>query len=227
MIKLSKRLQTIANYIEDGNKIIDIGCDHAYLSIYLALNKKNIKVIASDINQNAYNIALNNVKNEKLENIITLRLGNGLEVVTKDEIDTIIISGLGSMTIVGILKNGIDKLANVKTIIIQSNTDLYYLRKNITKLNYYIAKEETIKENGQYYTIIVFKKGNNHYSNDDLLFGPLSLKKDDQNFKNMTLENYQKLKKINENISSSKIIIKTKMHLKIKKVKKILKRLSS
>ena len=43
----------------------------------------------------------------------------------------------------------------------------------------------------------------------------------------MTLENYQKLKKINENISSSKIIIKTKMHLKIKKVKKILKRLSS
>ena len=46
MIKLSKRLQTIANYIEDGNKIIDIGCDHAYLSIYLALNKKNIKVIA-------------------------------------------------------------------------------------------------------------------------------------------------------------------------------------
>ena len=47
------------------------------------------------------------------------------------------------------------------------------------------------------------------------------------NFKNMTLENYQKLKKINENISSSKIIIKTKMHLKIKKVKKILKSLSS
>src|SRR5574344_2906684 len=159
MNKRSKRLQAIANYIEDENKIIDIGCDHAYLSIYLALNKKNIKVIASDINQNAYNIALNNVKNEKLENIITLRLGNGLEVVTKDEIDTIIISGLGSMTIVGILKNGIDKLANVKTIIIQSNTDLYYLRKNITKLNYYIAKEETIKENGQYYTIIVFKKG--------------------------------------------------------------------
>lgn len=45
MIKLSKRLQTIANYIEDGNKIIDIGCDHAYLSIYLALNKKISKLL--------------------------------------------------------------------------------------------------------------------------------------------------------------------------------------
>ena len=76
----------------------------------LLKHKKNIKVIASDINQNAYNIALNNVKKEKLENIITLRLGNGLEVVTKDEIDTIIISGLGSMTIVGILKNGIESI---------------------------------------------------------------------------------------------------------------------
>ena len=32
---LSKRLQMLANMVTKGNRVVDIGCDHAYLSIYL------------------------------------------------------------------------------------------------------------------------------------------------------------------------------------------------
>ena len=42
MNNLSKRLKEIANYIPDNIKMVDIGCDHALLDIYLYKNRKNL-----------------------------------------------------------------------------------------------------------------------------------------------------------------------------------------
>ena len=47
-MNISKRLESVASLVEDNRSIIDIGCDHALLSIYIALNKKPNRVIASD-----------------------------------------------------------------------------------------------------------------------------------------------------------------------------------
>ena len=143
MNKISKRLELIASFIPDNSKVIDIGCDHGLLDIYLYQNKKNISIIASDINEQALNNAKKNISDNRLNEHIDLRLGNGLDVVEANEIDTIIMSGLGSYTIVGILKKNINKLNNVDNIVIQSNTKLYFLRKEITKLKYYILDEPT------------------------------------------------------------------------------------
>ena len=52
MNKLSKRLEVVASFVNDNSKVIDIGCDHGLLSIYLVNKYKNVKVIASDINEN-------------------------------------------------------------------------------------------------------------------------------------------------------------------------------
>ena len=62
MIKISKRLASIASYVEDDASLIDIGCDHGLLDIYLYQTKKNIKIIASDVNQNALKNAIKNIK---------------------------------------------------------------------------------------------------------------------------------------------------------------------
>ena len=75
-----------------------------------------------------------------------------------DKIDTIIISGMGAHTIVGILKNNIYKLQNINTIIIQSNTKLEFLRKEISKLNYIISEELILEDNKKTYIIIKFIK---------------------------------------------------------------------
>ena len=50
MIKLSKRLLTIANLVNDNSKVVDIGCDHGLVSIYLAMNKKNIDISNITVN---------------------------------------------------------------------------------------------------------------------------------------------------------------------------------
>ena len=169
MNKISKRLELIASFIPDNSKVIDIGCDHGLLDIYLYQNKKNISIIASDINEQALNNAKKNISDNRLNEHIDLRLGNGLDVVEANEIDTIIMSGLGSYTIVGILKKNINKLNNVDNIVIQSNTKLYFLRKEITKLKYYISDEEMIYDKGIYYTIIKFKKGKKKYNRKEVI----------------------------------------------------------
>ena len=42
-MKISNRLKLIASFVDDDSKVIDVGCDHALLDIFLVLNKKNIK----------------------------------------------------------------------------------------------------------------------------------------------------------------------------------------
>ena len=159
MIKLSKRLEKIASYVDEDTSIVDIGCDHALLDIYLAKTKNNINIIASDINNNALANAKRNIKKYGLDNKIKTILSDGLISIDTSNIDTIIISGMGTHTMVGILQNNLNKLKNIDTIILQSNNDIDFLRKKITKLGYYIEEEALIKEKKIIYTIIKFKKG--------------------------------------------------------------------
>ena len=110
MIKLSRRLEKIATFVDNDSSVVDIGCDHALLDIYLVLNKKDIKVVASDVNKNALNNALSNIKKYKLTDKIDTVLSNGLESIDVTGLDTIIISGMGTHTMVGILYNNLSKL---------------------------------------------------------------------------------------------------------------------
>ena len=91
MSKLSKRLEMVASFIDENDKsVIDIGCDHGLLSIYLAEKFNNLKIIASDVNNNALESARKNIHKYKLEDRIDIRLGSGVSVINKkDKIDTL------------------------------------------------------------------------------------------------------------------------------------------
>lgn len=216
MIKLSNRLEAISSLIPNNSKVIDIGCDHGLLDIYLYQKKISNKIIASDINENALNNAKENIKKNKLENIIETRLGNGLDTLNEtDDIDTIIISGMGAHTAVGIIKKNIEKLKKIKTIVIQSNTKIEFLRKEITKLNYIISDELLVEDNKKIYTIIKFEKGKKKYNKKELFFGPILLKKNSQLFqKNNKLE-LEKLNLVLKMLPKNKIIDRYKIKKKI------------
>ena len=202
MIKISKRLEAISSLVPVNSNVVDIGCDHGLLDIYLYQNKISNHIIASDINASALNNAKENIKKYQLEDKIIPRLGNGLENITKkDNIDTIIISGMGAHTIVGILKKHPDKLTNIKTIIVQSNTKLAFLRKEITKLNYYIEDELIIEDNKKTYLIIKFQKGKKNYTKKELYFGPILLKKNTKLFQIYQKKELEKLLILKKNYS--------------------------
>ena len=210
MIKLSKRLLSIANLVDDNSKVVDIGCDHGLVSIYLAMNKQNISIIASDINQNALDNAIKNINKYHLEDKIKVCLSNGLENIN-DEIDTIIISGMGGHTIIDILTNNQEKLNTVNNIIIQSNNDIEYVRRKIVKLGYYIKKEELILDKNIYYTVILFTKGKKKYTNKEYYFGPILLKENSKIFIERKNKEYTKLLNIKNNIPKRKLLIRLKI----------------
>ena len=221
MNNLSLRLKEIANYIPDNIKMVDVGCDHALLDIYLYENRKNIKIIASDVNENALNQAKENIKKYKLEKEIETRLSDGLKKIDKDEIDTIVISGMGAHTIVGILHMNLSKLINVENIIVQSNNHIDFLRKRITELNYYIDSEKLVKDNNIIYTIISFKKGKKRYSKKELFFGPYLLKENSDLFKEKNKKDLEKLNHLKGVIPKNHYLHRLKIKNKIKLYDKI------
>ena len=220
MIKLSKRLEAISSLIPNNSKVIDIGCDHGLLDIYLYQKKISNKVIASDINENALNNAKENIKKNKLEDFIETRLGNGLDTLKEnDDIDTIIISGMGAHTVVGIIKNNLNKLKNINTIVVQSNTKIQFLRKEMTKLNYLIEDELLIEDNKKIYTIIKIIRGKKKYSKKELFFGPLLLKKNSNLFQDNNKSELSKLQKLLNSLPKNKIIDRYKLKKKIRMYK--------
>lgn len=165
----SLRLHTIASFIEYEDKVADIGCDHAYLSIYLTENSLCEKVIATDINKNALQIAIKNIKKNNLENKIKTYLSDGLKNVDDYEIDTLVISGMGTNTILQILNN-IEKFS-IKKLVLQSNNDLPTLRNSLRKRNFYLQKEKVIYEKKHFYVIGVYTKEKTKINLHDKLFG--------------------------------------------------------
>ncbi len=145
------RISTIASFITKEDKVADIGCDHAYLAILLIKEKLCDFVIASDINQNALKNAQQNIKKEKLEKEIPIVLSDGLDKIDQDNIDTIVISGMGTSTIFHIIQKV--KKERIKKIILQSNNDLHWLRKKMPTYGYFLQDEKIIFEKGHYYSI--------------------------------------------------------------------------
>ena len=212
---LSLRLSSLTKFVNYNDKIIDIGCDHALLDIFLVKNDLVKSIIASDINVQALNSGIKNIENEGLSDKISARLGDGLNVLTdKDNIDTVIISGMGTNTIMGILNN--DHLKDINKLIIQSNNDHTMLRKYVTKLGFFIKNEEYFQDNKKNYINIVFVRGNKKYSKIDLTYGPIL--KHNKPYLEIEINN---IEKIEELVPKNKILL----HFQLKKEKRVLKKL--
>lgn len=169
-MKISKRLRSLAELVDSNDIIADIGCDHALLDVYLVFNNIVNKAYASDVNSNALRCGINNVNKYNLSDRIVIRLDDGINNIPED-INTLIISGMGSSTIVKILDSS--RLNQIDKLIIQSNNDYYLLRKYLVSKGYYIFDENSVYDKGKYYINIVFKKGYKKYNKNELKYGPI------------------------------------------------------
>lgn len=206
---LNKKLKTIASLVDKNDIVIDIGCDHAYLAIYLKENNLCREVYASDISQNVLKTAKENIKKSK--NNIKIYLSDGFKDINNDNIDTAIISGMGTSTILNIIDNAPQ---NITKYIISSNNDHERLRSIMLKKEFYIKKEIVIKEKDKYYPIILFTKEKNKETKLTLKYGKSNNK---EYFK--YLEDKEKI--ILNNIPKKHLLIRLKHQKNIRLLKQL------
>jgi tRNA (adenine22-N1)-methyltransferase len=60
-MQLSQRLKAVADSVTFGNQVADVGCDHAYISIYLIEHDISPQIIALDVNKGPLNRAQENI----------------------------------------------------------------------------------------------------------------------------------------------------------------------
>lgn len=154
MVKLSKRLHTIASYVPEGAKVADIGSDHALLPVYLAQTGRIAYAVAGEINDGPFEAANKQVKEAGLGSVISVRQGNGLAVINEHEVDAITIAGMGGALIVSILEEGKPKLASVRTLILQPNVAEDQVRHWLVKNDWVLHDETVLEEDGKFYEIL-------------------------------------------------------------------------
>ncbi len=148
---LTPRLNLIKNQVQ-GISVADIGTDHGFVPIELV--KKGIcqTAIASDINTGPAHIAKTNIEKEGLS--IDVRVGSGLSVLTKGEVQEIIIAGMGGKLISNIISDHMD-IAKSARLILQPMNAQYELRKFLTENDFSIEHEDLALEGFKVYNVIV------------------------------------------------------------------------
>ena len=170
-MKLSRRLQAVYNMVPKGIAA-DVGSDHGKLIISLYENKVITKGYAIENKIGPYRRLVKAITERGvLDNVIPL-LSDGITDLPSS-VNTVIIAGMGGNNIIKILKAHPSKLKNVKTIIIDAHNAIPEVRKEISNMGYVIADENIVSEDGIYYEIIKFIKGDIAFLNEpDLEFGP-------------------------------------------------------
>ncbi len=153
-VKISKRLLKCAKMVTSKGNIADVGTDHAYLPIYLALTNKISHAIACDIHKEPLNNAKSNVKLFNLENAVEVRQSDGLKNISSSEADTVVIAGMGGNLIAKILKDCKWENKKDKEFIFQPMKYENNLRVYLSKMGYEIKKEIAVKCSGKVYTVI-------------------------------------------------------------------------
>lgn len=179
--KLSKRLTTVVKYVPENARLADIGTDHAYLPVSLALKGKIEYAVASDVVKGPFESAVEQIKKSGVQEIVHPRLASGFDGVKRaDKIDTITIAGMGGSLIAEILRDGLMSLhlTGKERLILQPNVHSQAVRIWLVNHNYEIIAEEILEENDKIYEVIVAEKQKEktELTDNELLFGPILLR---------------------------------------------------
>jgi len=171
------RLERVAAQVPAGARLADIGSDHGYLPVALMRRGAIVAAVAGEVALTPFRAAERTVRENRLEQRISVRLASGLAAIEPgDGITAISLCGMGGETIRDILDSGKARLTGQERLILQPNGGEQPLRQWLMDNGYRILGEEVLRENRFDYEIIVAERGAPvTYSAEELYFGPLHL----------------------------------------------------
>lgn len=178
-MQLSLRLSAIAEMVTEGNRLVDVGCDHGYLPVDLIQKQKIPSAIAADVGKGPLSRAQEHIEQYGLGKYIETRLSDGLREIREGEGDTLVIAGMGGPLMERILTDGKEVLRSFKELILQPQSDIGHVRRFLFANGYQIMEENSVLEDGKFYFIMKAAAGIKvpAWKDEELEFGKLLLGK--------------------------------------------------
>lgn len=186
-MELSLRLSAIADMVTEGNRLVDVGCDHGYLPVYLMLKHKIPSAVAADVGAGPLSRAKEHISQYGLGKYIETRLCDGLRGIRPDEGDTLVIAGMGGPLMERILLEGGETSGSFRELILQPQSDIPNVRKFLLERAFHIVDEAIVLEDGKFYFLIKAVPGStsSFWTEEEILFGRFLLRE-----KNPVLKEY-------------------------------------
>ena len=158
-LPISKRLLCCASMVQPGSRVADIGTDHGYLGIYLLQSGAARHVIACDLRKDPLENARRNAKLFGVDGEMELRLSDGLEKILPDEVDTVVMAGMGGDLIQKILSQCPWRKREGLQFILQPQSAGNVLRRWLCEDGFEIRREEPVQDGHFLYTVMDIRQG--------------------------------------------------------------------
>lgn len=158
-LPISKRLLCCASMVQPGSRVADIGTDHGYLGIYLLQSGAARHVIACDLRKDPLENARRNAKLFGVDGAMELRLSDGLEKILPDEVDTVVMAGMGGDLIQKILSQCPWRKREGLQFILQPQSAGNVLRRWLCEDGFEIRREEPVQDGHFLYTVMDIRQG--------------------------------------------------------------------
>ena len=207
-MELSERLNFIIKNIENTSVLADIGTDHGYIPLHALKSGICSKAIAVDINKEPLDKARLNAILEGMGEELEFRLGDGLKVLEKDEVEVTVIAGMGGNLIRDILEEQIEKVNSMKYLILQPAQNPEVLREYLYTNNYEIINEDLCLDENIYYELFKVRRKEGEATNLDPIYyevSPKLLMQKHPLMKEYLISKVENYEKINSFITESTI----------------------
>ena len=153
-LPLSSRLLACCNFVNQGDRVADVGCDHGYLSIHLLQTGLASSVIASDVAEGPLRSAMDNARKFGMTEKITFCLSNGLQNLPRD-FDCMVCAGMGADTMMSIIHDAAHWLKDPKyRLVLQCQSKRPELRQWLYDEGFRINRETLAKDGKFVYSIM-------------------------------------------------------------------------
>ena len=153
-LPLSSRLLACCRFVNPGDRVADIGCDHGYLGIHLPQTGIASSMIEADINRGPLDAARRNAAKFGVKEKMTFHLSDGLQRIPRD-FDCMVCAGMGADTMMSIIHYASDWLKDPKyRLILQCQSKRPELRQWLYDEGFRINRETLAKDGKFVYSIM-------------------------------------------------------------------------
>ena len=151
-MRLSERLRMVAGMVPHCNAVADVGCDHAYLSVWLLREGIASYAYACDVRPGPLSKAAETIRFFHMGERATTVLCDGLSGLSPGDASVIVMAGMGGELMTRLLADGDACVQAAGCLVLQPQSDRESVRRRVYAAGFVITDEQCVFEDGKYYT---------------------------------------------------------------------------